>query len=149
MIATILATESPVLLTRLGKLTANAFGLSRVTPVRIKAITALVPPSQRDSYGFAWRDRADGGTYTGFRTATSDQPRVLDEIHPLEVVNAMIAISRAAWGISEDDLYAETLAQFGWKRRTAAAVALLSSTLERALRDQVLVRSTNGLIRPG
>ena len=61
----------------------------------------------------------------------------------------MVAISRSAWGIREDDLYAETLAQFGWKRRTAAAVALLGSTLEMALRDQLLVRSDNGLIRAG
>jgi transglutaminase-like putative cysteine protease len=147
VIATILQTESPVLLKRLGKLTANAFGLSRVTPARIQAITALVPAAQRDSFGFAWHDSADIGTYTRFRTAPSDEPRVLDEIHPLEVVNAMVAISRSAWGIRQDDLYAETLAQFGWKRRTAAAVALLSTTLEGALRDQLLLRSDNGLIR--
>ncbi len=31
------------------------------------------------------------------------------------VANAMVAITRSAWAISEDDLYAETLAQFGWK----------------------------------
>ena len=149
VMATILETESPVLLSRLGKLTANAFGLSRVTPARIEAITALVPAAQRDSFGFAWRDASDLRTFTGFRTATSDEPRVLEEIHPLEVVNAMVAISRSAWGISEDDLYAETLAQFGWKRRTAPAVALLGSTLEMALRDQLLVRGDNGLIREG
>ena len=149
VIASILQTESPVLLKRLGKLTANAFGLSRVTPARIQAITALVPVAQRDSFGFAWHEPADSRTYTGFRTAPSDEPRVLEEIHPLEVVNAMVAISRSAWGIREDDLYAETLAQFGWKRRTAAAVALLGSALEMALRDQILVRSDNGLIRAG
>lgn len=149
VMATILDTESPVLLTRLGKLTANAFGLSRVTPARIEAITAEVPVGQRDSFGFAWRDPSDPETFTGFRTATNGEPRVLEEIHPLEVVNAMVAISRSAWGISEDDLYAETLAQFGWKRRTAPAIALLGSTLEMALRDQRLVRGDKGLIREG
>jgi hypothetical protein len=40
VIAAILEVESPVLLSRLGKLTANAFGLTRVTPARIEAITA-------------------------------------------------------------------------------------------------------------
>ena len=149
VITTILETESPVLVSRLGKLTANAFGLSRVTPARIQTITALVPAAQRDSFGFAWSDPGDLETFAGFRTASNDEPRVLEEIHPLEIVNAMIAISRSAWGISEEDLYAETLAQFGWKRRTAPAVALLSSTLEAAVGDRLLIRSENGLIRDG
>ncbi|SEB48373.1 Protein of unknown function [Nocardioides exalbidus] len=149
VMATILETESPILLTRLSKLTANAFGLSRVTPGRIEAISAQVPPTQRDSFGFAWREPADIATFTGFRTATNDEPRVLEEIHPLEMVNAMVAISRSAWGISEDDLYAETLTQFGWKRRTAPAVARLRSTLHMALDDQLLVWDNNGLIREG
>jgi hypothetical protein len=61
----------------------------------------------------------------------------------------MVAISRSAWGISEDDLYAETLAQFGWKRRTAAAVALLGSSLQLALREGRLTRGANGLMREG
>ncbi|MQW77824.1 DUF4011 domain-containing protein [Nocardioides sp. dk4132] len=149
VIASILEEESPVRLPRLGKLTATAFGLSRVSAARIEAISRLVPAAQRDSFGFAWSAPADLSTFAGFRTAGSDDPRVLDEIHPLEVVNAMVAISRAAWGITEDDLYVETLAQFGWKRRTAPAVALLRSTLEMALRDQLLVRDNADLIRAG
>lgn len=149
VIGSILEAESPVLLSRLGKLTAKAFGLSRVTPARIEAITALVPAAQRDQFGFAWRDASALRNFRGFRTATNSEPRVLEEVHPLEMVNAMVAISRSAWGISEDDLYAETLAQFGWKRRTAPAVALLGSTLNMALGDQLLVRGDSGLIREG
>ena len=149
VIAEILDVESPVQLLRLGKLTANAFGLSRVTPARVEAIVALVPGSVKDGFGFAWRDPGHAATFEGFRPGTTGEPRPLEEVHPVEIANAMVAITRAAWGIGENDLYADTLLQFGWKRRTSSLVAQLRSTLEMALSDGMLVEGSDGFIRAG
>jgi hypothetical protein len=71
----------------------------------------------------------------------------MDEVAPREIGNALVALCREAWSISEDDLMADALALFGWKRRTAATVRPVQFALERCLTEERLTRDGQGLLR--
>lgn len=145
-ITDIVSTEGPIHLERLARLTAASFDLTRVSQARMDAIIACVPRELLDQAGFAWPADVDRGVWTGFRTAGVATARPMHEVHPLEIANAMVAVSKDAYGITEDELIRETLSLFGWKRRTEAAVAPIQSALRAAISDGLLLRGTNDLI---
>jgi hypothetical protein len=145
----IVEAEGPVQLERLVRLTAGAFGLTRLSAGRIESIAQCVPSGMRDGAGFVWTEGVDRAGWRTFRTASSSAPRPMDEIHPLELANAMVALCRDAYGMSEDELLRETLAVFGWKRRTESLVAPIKSALSASITDGLLVVQPNGVITAG
>jgi len=138
--------EGPVQFERLARLTAAAFDLTRLNQGRIDSITRCVPSELKDGIDFAWPEGFDRHGWTGFRTAPADAPRPMAEIHPVEIANAMVALCRDAYGMTEDELLRETLSLFGWKRRTEAMVAPIKGTLQGAIRDDLLTVQSNGMV---
>jgi hypothetical protein len=138
--------EGPIALERLARLVASAYDLTRLNAARITSIVSCVPRDHRDEKGFAWPAEVDRSAWKTFRTATTDEPRQVTDIHPQELVNAIVALCHDAHGMTEEETLKETLALFGWRRRTEATVAPVQAALQAALADGSLIRQDNGLI---
>lgn len=137
----IIETEGPVHFQRVARLAAGAFGLSRLNQTRIDSIVRCIPGPSKDRLGWAWPDGVDRAEWRSFRVPDAAEPRPVAEIHPLELANAMVALCRGAYGMSEDELVRETLALFGWKRRTEAQASPILTALGAAVTDELLQRS--------
>lgn len=124
--------ETPIHADRLAKLTAGAFGLSRVAISRAKAVLR-VSPHKPDSEGFYWEPDIDPKSWLLFRADPSGQ-RPIDQISVVEVANAMRDLCIAAHGMTEDELSIETLRIFGLKRRTPKAIQVLDQALAEGVR---------------
>ena len=146
VVGNIIESEGPVEFERLARLTAGAFDLTRLNQARMDSIIRCIPQAQRDRTGFAWPVGADRTTWTSFRIASSASPRPMSEIHPLEIANAMVALCRDSYGTTEDELLKETLALFGWKRRTDALVRPIKNALRSAITDGTLTVQPSGLV---
>jgi hypothetical protein len=118
--------------------------MSRVLRTRLDALGALVPASMRAG-DFVWPDGLDRSTWTGFRRdPAADRP--MDQIAPEEIGNAMVALCRASAGMTRDELFAQTLEVFGYRRRTAAQVAVLEAALAATVAAGRLTESAAGLV---
>jgi hypothetical protein len=116
---------------RLARLTAGAFGLTRVTETRRDALLGLLPSSAVDG-DYLWPKGADRESWTSFRRQASSTLRPLEHVAPEEVANAMVALARAADGLPEDALFTATVGVFGHRRRTPAQQPLLEAALAHA-----------------
>jgi hypothetical protein len=139
--------EGPVSSERAARLAAGAFDLTRLNAARIEAIVRCIPREMRDDEGFAWPMGVDRASWTAFRTSTLDDPRPVADIHPTEIGNAIVALCRDAHGMTEDELLKETLAVFGWRRRTDALAGPVRAALRRALELELVVQGPDGVIR--
>ncbi|MGY1780324.1 DUF4011 domain-containing protein [Geodermatophilus sp. SYSU D01036] len=137
--------EGPIHLDRLTRLTAAAFGLGRVAQARKDAIARLIPASLRVG-DFVWPEAGKASTWPGFRRQASSSDRPLEHIAPEEIGNAMVALCRAAAGMSEDELFAQALEVFGYRRRTPAQVGVLEAALARAVTTGRLARRADHLV---
>ncbi|MCZ2849206.1 DUF3320 domain-containing protein [Modestobacter sp. VKM Ac-2978] len=137
--------EGPVHRDRLARLTAAAFGLSRVTEARRDALLALLPATAVDG-DFLWPASIDRATWSWFRRQASSAERPLDHVSPQEIANAMVALCRAGTGLSRDELQLRTLEVFGHRRRTAALLPLLDAALTGALAAGRLTEQPSGLL---
>ncbi|MCF6508327.1 DUF4011 domain-containing protein [Blastococcus sp. MG754426] len=140
--------EGPIHLDRLARLTASAFGLGRVAQGRKDAIAAVIPASLVVG-DFVWPADLQRGTWTGFRRHANGTDRPLEHVAPEEIGNAMAALCRAAAGMTQDELFAQTLEVFGLRRRTPAQVALLEAALAHAMASGRLTMQSTGLVLPG
>ncbi|MEN3268697.1 MAG: hypothetical protein V7646_5591 [Pseudonocardia sp.] len=147
----IVAHEGPVHLERLARLVAACFDLSRLNKSRIDAIVNAVPRTLRrdPDEPFAWPTGTDPASWTQFRSGSADGARTLDHVSMREIGNAMAALCRDAAGMDHQELAAETLAIFGFKRRTAGINARLDAAREVAMSRGVLHRSPSGRIEAG
>ncbi|WP_249523192.1 AAA domain-containing protein, partial [Modestobacter marinus] len=136
--------EGPIHLDRLARLTAGAFGLGRVAQARKDALAALVPASLRVG-AFVWPAGLDRSSWTGFRR-DPEGTRPMEQVAPEEIGNAMIALCRASAGMTKEELFAQTLETFGYRRRTAAQVAVLESALGAATSAGRLTATASGLL---
>jgi hypothetical protein len=130
---------------RLARLTASAFGLSRVSETRRDALLALLPPGTLDGE-FAWPEGLDRGGWAGFRRQAAGADRPLEHVAPEEAGNAMVALCRAGAGMTPDELFLRTAEVFGYRRRTPSLTPLLEAALERVLSTGRLVRQESGVL---
>jgi len=136
--------EGPIHLDRLARLTAGAFGLGRVAQARKDALAALVPVSVRVG-DFVWPAELDRSSWTGFhRDPAATRP--MEQVAPEEIGNAMVSLCRASAGMTEDELFTRTLEVFGYRRRTPAQVAVLTSALSAAVDSGRLTATGSGLM---
>ncbi|KGH45629.1 DNA helicase [Modestobacter caceresii] len=140
-----LKAEGPVHRDRLARLTAAAFGLSRVTEARRDALLALLPASAVDG-DFLWPASIDRAPWRWFRRQASSTARPLEHVAPQEIANAMVALCRAGTGLSRDQLQLRTLEVFGHRRRTAALLPLLDAALADAVAAGRLTEQPSGLL---
>jgi hypothetical protein len=146
-LAAILAAESPIAAERLARLGAAAFDLTRLNQKRIDSILAVVPRQNRDVHGFVWKSGTPHDSWPEVLAASDSNPRPLAEIHPRELVRAMVMIAGSAWEIATDELFAEVLRLYGWKRRTEAALRPVQLALDLALEWNMLTASDDGLVK--
>lgn len=111
---------------------------------RLDALGALVPAEARVG-DFVWPAGLDRTTWTGFRRDPNAE-RPMEQVAPEEIGNAMVALCRASAGMTRDELFAQTVEVFGYRRRTAAQVAVLESALAAAVAAGRLSRSPSGVV---
>jgi hypothetical protein len=139
--------EGPIHLDRLTRLTAGAFGLGRVAQARKDALAALVPAAARVGE-IVWPAGVDRAAWTGFRRDQAAN-RPMEQVALEEVGNAMVALCRASAGMPKDELFAQTLEAFGYRRRTPAQVAVLESAVSAVMKSGRLTETSHGLLTPG
>lgn len=144
----IIEAEGPVHVERIARLAAGAFDLTRLNQARINSIVRCIPGPSKDRLGWAWPDHIDRNGWRAFRVPAAGESRAVMEIHPLEIANAMVSLCRQSYGMTEEELIRETLALFGWKRRTEAQAAPIIAALQAATTDGVL-RVSAGSVMPG
>jgi hypothetical protein len=141
-----LKAEGPVHRDRLTRLTAGAFGLSRVTEARRDALLALLPNSAAPVGEFVWPAGLDPDSWTFFRRQASSAQRPLEHVAPEEIGNAMVALTRAGAASSRDELYRRTLEVFGHRRRTPALLPLLDAALAAVVGRGRLTEQPDGTL---
>jgi hypothetical protein len=147
----VVAKEGPVHVERLARLVAASFDLTRVNQARMDSIFATVPKALfRDAdEPFAWPVGLEPDSWREFRPSSPDNTRPLEHVALREIGNAMAALCRDAAGMSKGELSSETLALFGFKRRTGSLTARLDAAREAALARGVLRRAASGRIEAG
>ncbi|MCZ2804912.1 DUF4011 domain-containing protein [Modestobacter sp. VKM Ac-2983] len=138
--------EGPVHRERLARLTASAFGVPRVNAARMESILALLPEPGAEFLWPATSDRTppDLASWTTFRRQASSTDRALEHVPPEEIGNAMVALCRSVAGMTRDDLFQQTLAVFGHRRRHPVLMPLLEVALARAVRAGRITRQGAG-----
>jgi hypothetical protein len=136
-------TEGPIHVDRLTRLTAAAFGLSRVTDARKAALLGLLPASAVEG-DVCWPKDLDR-PWTGFRRQATSSERPLDHVPVEEVGNAMVALCRASAGMARDELLTAAAQVFGAKRRTPALTPALERALARVVERGRLSEQASGL----
>jgi Protein of unknown function (DUF3320) len=137
--------EGPVHVDRLVRLTAGAFGVSRVTEARRTAILSVLPPSAvADEW--MWPAGVDRATWAVFRRQAASAQRPLEHVPPEEIGNAMAALCRATAGMEREELLTQAATVFGYRRRTPTVTPVLEAALDRALEAGRLARQDSGVI---
>jgi hypothetical protein len=146
MMRTIVDKEGPVSFTRLSRLTAAAFGLTKVNATREAVITSVIPKDMRKTRdeNYAWQTTLDSETWRGFRPSDDYLNRPLEVISKREISNAMAHHASRALGMSQDDVFRETLASFGAKRMTSRIEILLEDALRWGLEAGRLTQDAAG-----
>ncbi|BBX09940.1 DUF3320 domain-containing protein [Mycolicibacterium aichiense] len=131
----IIETEAPVHKDRLARLVGGAFGLSRVSEDRKRAIQRVVPQeyARADDADFYWSTGTEPQMWRTVRVPESGESRPIDEVSLVELGNAMVVVAEQSGGALKDDLKRQAMALFGVKRMGAGVAARLDSALERAV----------------
>ena len=135
--------EAPIHKDKLARVVGGAFGLSRVSDDRKRAIQRVVPSEyRRDSdTEFYWPRAVDPSQWRVVRSPNAGESRPLDEVSLVEIGNAMSIVAEQTGGILADELKREALNLFGGRRLTQAVSARLDQALDRALGEGVLTRT--------
>lgn len=138
--------EGPIAFSRLVRLTANVFDLSKLSVKRATTITSVIPKLLRKTpdEDFAWPSDIDPSTWTEFRYSDDPTARPLEIISKREVANAMSYHCGRSLGMNRDDLFRETLATFGAKRLTQSLEARLDAALKFAVSNNTLIEQKSG-----
>ena len=125
----IVAAEGPIHTDRLAFLVARGFGLSRVAETRKAAILRHLPRRLRKdlSEPVVWPPERDPEAWTGFRRTPVGVDRPVEHVPLREVVNAMVALTRASAGMPVEELHREVLGVFGGRRLTKGIASRLDA----------------------
>lgn len=135
--------EGPVHRQRLAELTAAAFGVPRLNEARAEAVLALLPDPAAE---YRWPRGVDPATWQGFRRQASHAERPLEHVPVEEIGNAMVALVRARAGLTREELFDETLAVFGHRRRHPVLLPYLEAALSELVRRNRVARTAEGLV---
>ncbi|ULN42475.1 DUF3320 domain-containing protein [Mycolicibacterium crocinum] len=135
IVESIIETEAPVHKDRLARLVGGAFGLSRVSEDRKRAIQRVVPQeyTRADDADFYWPTGTEPQTWRTVRVPETGESRPIDEVSLVELGNAMVVVAEQSGGAMKDDLKRQAMALFGVKRMGAAVTTRLDAALERAV----------------
>ena len=141
--------EGPVSFSRLCRLAAASFGLTKLNANREATIRGVIPKGLRRTKDepFAWPAEVDPDSWDGFRDSEDYSVRPLEEISKREIANAMSHHCRMAFGMHKEDLFRETLASFGGKRITSGIEDSLEAALTYALKSGKLSLESDGVYK--
>lgn len=142
--------EGPIQRDRLARLTAAAFGLSRVNDERKHAIwQALKAEGHKpDAEGFYWPAGLKPHEWPYARVPGTGRSRPLEEISLVEIANAMRIVAEQSAGLDAEEITRDTLNLFGGRRRTESVRDRLTSALATAVQRGVLEQHPDGYYRP-
>jgi len=128
----IIEQEGPIEFSRLCKLTAGVFGLTKVNSNREATLRSVIPKEvdKTPGEGFAWPENINPDNWSGFRVSEDFAQRPLEVISKREICNAMAHHASRALGMDREDLFRETLQTFGGRRMTPGIEELLESALQ-------------------
>ena len=133
MMSAVIATEGPVYESVLRKRVCKAWGLSRMTENVHRVLDAATPSdvvvTEHEIGKVYWPKGTEVASYREFRVPSGDpcSKRSLEEIPPHELMNAMCEILTDLGGCHQDELYRETIKQFGLSTLTARARKFLDA----------------------
>ncbi len=144
----VLEAEGPIVLDRLVRSVAEAWGIHRVTDRVRDRVSGALPPDAVVAEGVVWADRAQAEAFRGFRVPANDdaEGRVADELPAVEVDNAMTWLLRQHQALSAVDLARETARTFGIQRLGTVVREVMDRAIERivaagrGVRDEEVVR---------
>lgn len=147
MMRTIVEREGPVSFSRLCRLAAASFGLTKLNANREATIRSVIPKELQRTKDeqFAWPADVDPDSWDEFRASEDYSVRPLEEISKREISNTMAHHCRMALGMHKEDLFRETLATFGGKRITSGIEDSLEAALAYALKSGKLSLDSNGV----
>jgi len=127
----VVTAEGPIHADRLARLVANAYGLNRVVEARKASILRHLPAGLRQDTvePVMWPPSRDPAEWSEFRRTADNVDRPLEHVPLREIVNAMVAVTRASAGMTRDELHRAVLAVFGGRRLTPAATDRLDAAL--------------------
>ena len=132
--------EGPVSSERVAKFVGSCFGLNRVASSRANSILGIrLPNHARDKQGFVYPKDIDPGTMSLWRRAANGQTRAIQTISLPELSAAMVDISKAAQGISPDQLAKETARVFGVQKVSKDALESLQTAIGYSVAKGTLV----------
>ncbi|MFD6176394.1 MULTISPECIES: DUF3320 domain-containing protein [unclassified Isoptericola] len=141
-IADVVRVEGPVLADRLARVVAARFGLTRLRESRRVQLVGLVPRglAREAANGdvVVWPDGVDPAAYDMVRAPEQGAKRDIADVPYPELRNAMVAVVRAAHGVSAADALRETARTFGVVRLGAQVRDRLEGVLAAAVREGVL-----------
>ncbi|MBL8748030.1 MAG: DUF3320 domain-containing protein [Planctomycetes bacterium] len=129
----VLAAEGPIVLDRLVRSVAEAWGIQRVTDRVRERVSGALPADAVVVEGVVWADRGQAESFRGFRVPASEdtEARVADELPAVEVDNAMTWLLRQHQALSAVDLARETARTFGIQRLGTVVREVMDRSIER------------------
>ena len=135
MLADVIETEGPIYENVLRKRVCKAWGLTRMTENVQRVFDAATPSdvtvTEHETGRVYWPKGTEAAAYREFRVPSDDPDsrRALEEIPPEELMSAMCEILGDLGGCHQDELYRETLKQFGLSALTTKARKFLDVAL--------------------
>ena len=126
MLEAVVEKEGPIYDLVLRKRVARAWGLSRLTENVHHVFDQCMPSFRSTTHGTGnvfWPKDLNPADYRDFRVPAGDaeEKRLLEEIPPEELMNAMCEVLEELGGCHQDELYRETIRLFGFSTLTAKA----------------------------
>ena len=144
MLQDVISTEWPICDMVLRKRVGKAWGLSRMTEAVHRIFDACMPAecvvTEHETGKVYWPQGVNPLEWRDYRVPSSDPnaKRILEEIPPEELMNAMCEVLADLGGCHQDELYKETLKLFGLSTLTAKARKLLDVAF-KALQNSGLI----------
>jgi len=147
-----IATEAPILASRLVKVVTLRFGIDRVSRARADAILAIaadmVLTSGVEPDRFLWNPDEPPDRWSSYRRTPQGADRKLDHIPAVEIANAMLDITAMGLAIEAEQLHRELVALFDLGKLTAAIRERFDASTAALLADGRLV-ARDGRLRVG
>ena len=139
LIEEVVESEGPIHKDRLAKLVGYGFGYSKVYAARSKRISNQLQHTEVsvDAYGFVWPKGIDQKKWLIHRTSVLN-PRIFEEIAPVELANAAVAVLDEHGELSLAELRQKVLLQFGRKNNTKSSSAHLEIGLSYAVSNGMI-----------
>jgi hypothetical protein len=144
-----LAIEGPIHIDRLVGIVSKKCGYSRIGAQKRANLTSMIVRGFGiDSDRFVWPLGTDPLQWREVRRTLSSKDRSVNEVSPLEILNAMEQMLRESLSSERDELVTETARLLGYERLGDASKELLLTALARGLTEHRFIKTDDRLRLP-